>query len=565
MPIILRYVVPNIISQDITKQDELSPDIIEEKLYITSRISELFNRTWKVDNRQLLTDLEGIESDLVQSYSEEEKEAYKTYNTSINTIATILEKYWYKGNREWFGDYFNSLEGEDDEDSDVMNLEDLYADYHEVLLPLESANESILDWYWKIDLLIALRKVTKKLRETMQIIENYRNWNKKQQIEYIFEEYPRTKEAILSWKAKEICTPFGITFLVDRSFSDVSDSTYWYQLVNTPFSMVFIWNWSTKDERVNTIRHESRHNIFGLLELNWRFWLTKKRLKQWVASELSKRDFYKKIIRESEQWKAYSALFIAEKRKTNDNPFSDIIMAYITWLKDEILANFDNLLKWIWSTDMNHSRKLVQFIKEVEQMIPWNDEESLFLKRTFAKNSLKMLKDFYKELSFYLFIARNGNEAIKEVIRHLLYLSDMNDLSVVQVYLSNKLGEELFDSLHELYPFLTNIKLDEVLVGGKTKTNMDVLNDRLLAALIKNHQSFLPYLNNDWQLKSEFQTDEMLWKIYQVLAFFFQKPKWIDSYAMSIIPYILKSAIPEDPWKKKFRNLEKQLRQKRKK
>lgn len=546
MTIILRQNCPDITETD-SMQDELSTQIVEEKRSITSRIYELFNRKWKVDNKQLLTDLVEIEKDLVLSLREEERNAYDKYSETNNEIWVILSKYWYTDDLGGFKTYAS-----DNEESGESNL--LNSDYNKII-DLENKVYSILAWYWKIDLVFALRKVLKQLRETAEFVELYKSWSKKELVEIAFRKRPKVLQAILTWKAKEIFTPLGITFIVDKKYSDESETTWWYHLRNSPFSVVFIWNWKSKEEKINVIKHESRHNIFELLELSWRFSLTPSSLKKSVISVLKTREKNKKTLLAYEQWDIrYPEEYIKSLRMRMENPFLSIIQSYIKWLKDEVMANFDGLLRWKWSTDMNHSAQLIIFVSEVEWIIPWNDDESKSLREWFAKNSYMMLRDFYRKLSFFFFIARNWSEEIKETIRQLLYLADMNDLSILEIYLKSKLWEELYNSLYETYPFLTNVKLDDVLIWKEVKTNDDVLSDKLFQAILgAQYKSFLPFLDKDGNLKSKYQTDEMLWKIYNVVEFFYQKSHWIDPYVTSIIGYILKSSISEEPWKVKFR------------
>lgn len=478
-------------------------EVITKKLQIISRVYDIFNAKWTINNQSLLEEFDRIIRDIENGFDESLKEKYSTYWMMAGLIKyTLIEKGKMSSNDSIYTalDQWQILLDREDQDW-FDEIDDLASIIHDI--KMES---------WEIEFLSYLHKMKENLQKRMNSIEDFKKW-KMDEIIFHFSDLPIIKQGILDWKAKKVFTPFGITFILPKQYSDSWTKTFWYNITWSPFSVAFSGMNNNKEETRDTIIHESRHSIFDASTMSW-------------AMKLNMDDIQRKLSHKIHLYKRYKKINAPKQIIDDIFESNGISKVYIWWLKDEILANYDQLIYWKWSTDLDHGMTLLRFLRWMKESMSseikdeWDQELAEKVNMYLAEIKQNII-EFYSRFSFLIFLVRNTWKENIELLRQLLYLGDLNDLEMIEHFLQNQIGEDIYTWLKTYYPILTSIKLDNTLLGKIWRGYW------LVHAMMSWENSKFPFLDPFGELKSEYKNQEVLEEIYIIIERIIRE-QWLE-------------------------------------
>ena len=457
------------------------PRAISKKIEFSERIHGIFSNSWGKTNDELLTQYDEEVARIESTFTQKEKREYSRL-LELQKKEILLRNEWESLDSQFFSEpdeEFNT----DNEDAHELGGERLDKIEHQ-LYEIEQEIEHILLQNWKIDFLVHLKNSKDHFDYQIENIVRFKTaskritsrdgnstlWEKELRLLFPNENH---FQLVISPRVKKIYSNFWVFFVVPEDMW--SEKSLGYHLTGTPFS--FIRDKTERWEKTvrETILHEWRHNLFPIL-VKAREDSFKKKLRA-IKGNMAR---IAKLIQNNSH-----ALIIETEFNQLDHKISHLADGQIDWLQDEVLANFDWLLKWIPSSETNIGTSLYEEIWAIESIFePYKEIPEIYNKKNLIVPRFRMkLILFFDALSRIFFIIGKKPELLEEV-RMLFYLHGTKWISHINEYLRIKIGSEQHALLRNQYAIESPKNFFERALEGKSGKSVSNHKNWLLEAYL---------------------------------------------------------------------------------
>jgi hypothetical protein len=416
---------------------EFDKKVWKTRIWYSKKVLDIFENSGGKSNEELLSELRNFVETLVTSLTIKEKSALK----KIEEYSLLIKEQKLK----W------------DMEEDEIEINDEYHRRNQQELENVSNMESqilkLKQTSGKLELLIHLQDKLSEFEHKTAIVDEFKN-NGAERLKI-----PKVIEHIIhNIRHKILYSNFWIHFLIrEKDWPIEPKEINGRYFRNTPFT---ITKWRGEKESIrNTLKHEWRHNIFNSLI---------KQRKVSIAEHVKSLDFafqkYEKLMK----LKAPKIL-LSEIKKRIITKISTIANIHINENRDEILANFENLAKGKWSSDIRKYHRDREVLQELRKKYKdtWKPLELIDMAIQIYEDEMK---HFYQKMSEYLFIASHTGNL--EKIRLIIYWIEMVNYKTIEDYLRSDIGEETYNAIAAMRNLVNPLGIEKLVTGEKIQKTL---------------------------------------------------------------------------------------------
>lgn len=389
------------------------------KIDLASQVYDILDTPSNLSNEELLT---AMEEEILSGLSDSKRIKYEELHKLHQQIRIVEQQI-----DDLRSHYTNGWDDDEEVEYDASE--------EDVLFELQDQSQqrihAIEDSSWKLQLASVFLGQKTRFQEKIMQLEDFR----KNGLDAMC--MPKQLQSFLKKVPyKTLPMPFGVAFLVPISYQEEKMKFLGAQYIDTPFSLVFTHRYNNHNTR-DTFIHESRHNIYNGLGLGD------------GADVAYMVESIKTAINHMRMFDDIDApAFLMERQySTVVERVNDIGIHHIRENKDEILANFDRLVRWEWSTDVHKTRSGIRLLSKTIQWDEASWEDTTLLEKALMNYDF-YVEEFYTRLSDYFFIAKVSN--LLEDIRKMIYIIDLKDYPLIEWFLRSRIGKRRYEVLRSV-------------------------------------------------------------------------------------------------------------------